>query len=89
MFIVSIHRNHCHDRVGFRSKTYPETSLTISLTNAVLLLKWPFMRETRGLGWRGVTFCTVAPLLALHFPSIADSAVGTIAAVVLDVRGQH
>ena len=38
--------------------TYPETSLTISLTNAVLLLKCPFMRETLGFGWRGVTFCT-------------------------------
>lgn len=37
---------------------YPETSFTISLTNAVLLLRCPFMRETRGFGWRGVTFCS-------------------------------
>lgn len=36
---------------------YPETSFTTSLTNAVLLLRWPFMRETLGFGWRGVTFC--------------------------------
>jgi len=37
--------------------TYPETSFTISLTNAVLLLKWPLVREMRGLDSRGVTFC--------------------------------
>lgn len=35
----------------------PDTSLTISRTKAVRLLRWPFMRETRALGWRGVTCC--------------------------------
>lgn len=35
----------------------PETSLTTSRTKAVRLLRCPFMRETRGAGWRGVTFC--------------------------------
>lgn len=38
-------------------RTYPETSLTISLTKAVRLLKWPFVREMRGLNSRGVVFC--------------------------------
>lgn len=34
----------------------PATSFTISLTNAVRLLKWPFVREMRGLRTRGVVF---------------------------------
>ena len=42
-----------------RKRYYPETSLTISLTNAVRLLKWPLVREIRGLDSRGVIFCFV------------------------------
>lgn len=41
---------------GNRILTYPATSLTISLTNVVLLLARPFVLEMRGLGWWGVTF---------------------------------
>lgn len=41
---------------GIERKSYPETSLTISLTNAVRLLKWPLVREIRGLASRGVVF---------------------------------
>lgn len=29
----------------------------MDLTNSVRLLKWPFVREIRGLDSRGVTFC--------------------------------
>lgn len=29
--------------------SYPATSLTISLTNAVLLLRWPLVRDILGL----------------------------------------
>lgn len=36
--------------------TYPETSFTISRTKAVRLLKWPLVREIRGLDSRGVVF---------------------------------
>lgn len=32
-----------------RLSPYPATSLTISLTNAVLLLKWPLVRDILGL----------------------------------------
>jgi hypothetical protein len=38
--------------------TYPETSLTISLTNAVRLLKWPLVLLTLGLTTRASVFCT-------------------------------
>lgn len=37
-------------------KTHPATSLTTSRTNAVRLLRWPLVRETRGLTTRGVVF---------------------------------
>jgi len=37
-------------------KTYPATSLTISRTKAVRLLRRPFDREMRGLFSRGVVF---------------------------------
>ena len=37
----------------------PATSLTISRTNAVRLLKWPLVREIRGLRTRGVVFYNV------------------------------
>lgn len=37
-------------------KTYPATSLTTSRTKAVRLLRWPLVRETRGLTTRGVVF---------------------------------
>lgn len=40
--------------------TYPETSLTISRTKAVRLLRWPLVRETRGLATRAVVFCSRA-----------------------------
>lgn len=40
--------------------TYPETSLTISRTKAVLLLRWPFVLETRGLTTLASVFCTRA-----------------------------
>jgi hypothetical protein len=46
-------------------KAYPETSLTMSLTKAVRLLRWPLVRETRGFDWRGVTFCIHASLVSL------------------------
>ena len=36
--------------------TYPDTSLTISRTNAVRLLKWPLVRDMRDDS-RGVVFC--------------------------------
>jgi hypothetical protein len=40
----------CSDDIEMgNDRTYPETSLTISRTNAVLLLKWPLVLETRGL----------------------------------------
>lgn len=42
-----------------RSATHPETSLTTSRTKAVLLLRWPFMRETLGLETRGVVFYNI------------------------------
>lgn len=45
--------------------TYPETSLTTSRTKAVRLLRWPLVRETRGLGWRGVTFCMRERLVSM------------------------
>lgn len=51
---VLVSSSFLHGNIGM---PYPETSFTISLTNAVLLLRCPFMRETRGFGWRGVTFC--------------------------------
>lgn len=38
--------------------TYPATSLTTSRTKAVRLLRWPLVRETRGLTTRGVVFYT-------------------------------
>jgi len=38
------------------TSTYPETSFTISRTKAVRLLKWPLVREIRGLDSRGVVF---------------------------------
>ena len=37
----------------------PATSLTISRTKAVRLLKWPLVREMRGLRTRGVVFYSV------------------------------
>ena len=46
--------------------TYPDTSLTISLTKAVRLLRWPLVREMRGLDSRGVTFCRSNILVSLH-----------------------
>jgi hypothetical protein len=36
--------------------TYPATSLTTSRTKAVRLLRWPLVRETRGLETRAVVF---------------------------------
>ena len=50
---------------GGGKKAYPETSLTMSLTKAVRLLRWPLVRETRGFDWRGVTFCIHASLVSL------------------------
>jgi hypothetical protein len=41
-------------------KTYPATSLTTSRTKAVRLLRWPLVRETRGLTTRGVVFYITA-----------------------------
>jgi hypothetical protein len=43
-------------RGGWRGRTYPATSLTISRTKAVLLLRWPLVRETRGLTTRASVF---------------------------------
>ena len=39
--------------------THPATSRTISRTKAVRLLRWPLVREMRGLLSRGVTFCFI------------------------------
>lgn len=44
---------------GCRGQTHPATSLTTSLTKAVRLLRWPLVRETRGLTTRGVVFCSL------------------------------
>lgn len=41
-----------------RIGAYPETSLTISLTKAVRLLKWPLVLETRGFTTLASVFCT-------------------------------
>ena len=37
--------------------TYPDTSFTISRTNAVRLLRCPLVRDMRD-DWRGVVFCS-------------------------------
>lgn len=42
---------------GDPRRTYPETSFTISRTKAVLLLRWPFVLEIRGLTSRRSVFC--------------------------------
>ena len=68
--------------------TYPETSLTISLTNAVLLLRWPFMRETRGFGWRGVTFCIIEQILAF-FSTLYHILHLLLQGLSVNLRGQH
>lgn len=69
-------------QAGWGVKTYPETSLTMSRTKAVRLLRWPFMRETRGFTERGVTFCMVKNSLA-DIPVCEDRAdIGGV-----DVRG--
>lgn len=41
----------------------PATSLTISRTNAVRLLRWPFDLEILTRGAIGVTFCISVPLV--------------------------
>jgi hypothetical protein len=55
--LVARCRNHVTARTRERPLTYPETSLTMSRTKAVRLLKCPLMREMRCFGWRGVTCC--------------------------------
>jgi hypothetical protein len=52
---LSVHRERHRLRAYFGgllvgANTYPETSLTISRTKAVRLLKCPFMREMRCFG---------------------------------------
>ena len=48
-------------------RTHPATSLTTSLTKAVLLLRWPFVLETLGLTTRAVVFyITETYIVSVH-----------------------
>lgn len=47
-------------------RTYPETSLTISRTKAVLLLRWPLVLDTRGLTTLASVFCRIASHTLAH-----------------------
>jgi hypothetical protein len=49
--------------------TYPETSLTISLTNAVFLLKWPLVRLILGLTTRASVFYISHKIISPLSPS--------------------
>lgn len=55
-------------------KTHPATSLTMSLTKAVRLLRWPLVRETRGLTTRGVVFYITTKTRSKSQPNCPSSA---------------